>query len=199
MKKIILIASLLITVFGFAQSELPKTATDIAPLLIGEKVPNTTLKSIDGKELSILEVFKSKKTILVFFRGGWCPYCNTHLSALGEAEAELLAMGYQIVAVSPDSPKSLASTKSKDKVNYTLLSDSKNELSKAFGIAFEAPKNYEKYLSSGSEGINLSVIPVPSVFIIDINGDILFEYIAPDYKQRMTNELLLAVAKSVNN
>lgn len=195
MKKLLFASAFIVAQFSFAQIELPKEATDIAPLLIGEKVPNTSLKTIDGKSVSFFETLDKKKTILVFYRGGWCPYCNQHLSALAEAEPELIKLGYKIIAISPDSVKSLQETKSKDKVNYTLLSDSESVFSKAFGIAFEAPKNYEKYLSKGSDNVNSSIIPVPSVFILDKEGTILFEYIAPDYKHRLSNELLMAVAK----
>ncbi|HPW98757.1 MAG TPA: peroxiredoxin family protein [Flavobacterium sp.] len=195
MKKIIILLAIAFTQLSIAQNDLPKSATDIAPLLIGEKAPNTSLKTIDGKSVSFLETLDKKKTILVFYRGGWCPYCNQHLSALAEAEPELIKLGYKIIAISPDSSKSLQETKSKDEVNYTLLSDSKNNFSKAFGIAFEAPKNYEKYLLKGSDNVNSSIIPVPSVFILDKEGTILFEYIAPDYKHRLSNELLMAVAK----
>ncbi|MEZ4876586.1 MAG: peroxiredoxin family protein [Flavobacterium sp.] len=195
MKKIIILLAIAFTQLSIAQNDLPKSATDIAPLLIGEKAPNTSLKTIDGKSVSFLETLDKKKTILVFYRGGWCPYCNQHLSALAEAEPELIKLGYKIIAISPDSSKSLQETKSKDEINYTLLSDSKNNFSKAFGIAFEAPKNYEKYLLKGSDNVNSSIIPVPSVFILDKEGTILFEYIAPDYKHRLSNELLMAVAK----
>jgi len=195
MKKIIILLAIAFTQLSIAQNDLPKSATDIAPLLIGEKAPNTSLKTIDGNSVSFLETLDKKKTILVFYRGGWCPYCNQHLSALAEAEPELIKLGYKIIAISPDSSKSLQETKSKDEVNYTLLSDSKNNFSKAFGIAFEAPKNYEKYLLKGSDNVNSSIIPVPSVFILDKEGTILFEYIAPDYKHRLSNELLMAVAK----
>lgn len=195
MKKLLFASAFIVAQFSFAQIELPKEATDIAPLLIGEKVPNTSLKTIDGKSVSFFETLDKKKTILVFYRGGWCPYCNQHLSALAEAEPELIKLGYKIIAISPDSVKNLQETKSKDKVNYTLLSDSESVFSKAFGIAFEAPKNYEKYLSKGSDNVNSSIIPVPSVFILDKEGTILFEYIAPDYKHRLSNELLMAVAK----
>ena len=195
MKKIIILLAIAFTQLSIAQNDLPKSATDIAPLLIGEKAPNTSLKTIDGKSVSFLETLDKKKTILVFYRGGWCPYCNQHLSALAEAEPELIKLGYKIIAISPDSSKSLQETKSKDEINYTLLSDSKNNFSKAFGIAFEAPKNYEKYLLKGSDNVNSSIIPVSSVFILDKEGTILFEYIAPDYKHRLSNELLMAVAK----
>lgn len=195
MKKIIILLAIAFTQLSIAQNDLPKSATDIAPLLIGEKAPNTSLKTIDGNSVSFLETLDKKKTILVFYRGGWCPYCNQHLSALAEAEPELIKLGYKIIAISPDSSKSLQETKSKDEINYTLLSDSKNNFSKAFGIAFEAPKNYEKYLLKGSDNVNSSIIPVSSVFILDKEGTILFEYIAPDYKHRLSNELLMAVAK----
>ena len=198
MKKIV---SLLLLVFGCvgnAQNSLPESATDVAPLLIGEKIPNSSLQSAEGKAVAMETVLNGKRTVLVFYRGGWCPYCNLHLAALGEAEKELLALGYQIVAVSPDAPKNLKITEEKDKVNYQLFSDSKGDLIKAMGIEFEAPKKYESIIMKGSEGINNSFLPVPSVFILNSNGEIEFEYISPDYKHRISNSLLVAAAQSLN-
>lgn len=197
MKKIFSIALLAIVSFVNAQNELPKTATDISPLLIGEKIPNITLRSIDNQEVSLAALLSKKRTVLVFYRGGWCPYCNLHLAALGEAEAALLELGYQIVAISPDSPKNQKITEEKDKVNYLLLSDSEGELAKAMGIAFKAPLIYRPVLSKGSGGVNKATLPVPSVFIVNLKGEIDFEHITPDYKHRITNELLVAVAKSL--
>lgn len=181
-----------------AQSNLPSSANDISPLLIGEKVPNLSLKDTNGKSVNFSDLISSKKTILVFYRGGWCPYCNTHLNALAETESQLIAQGYQIVAISPDSPKSMMETQTKEKLNYTLLSDSGGEFAKAFGIAFQAPENYGKYLKKSSENLNTDLyIPVPSLFILNQSGTIIFEYISPDYKQRITNDLLLSVVKSL--
>lgn len=197
MKKIISLVLLVIGFAGNAQSSLPQEATDIAPLLIGEKIPNSTLKSIDGNAVSLKTVLDKKRTILVFYRGGWCPYCNLHLAALGEAEKELLDLGYQIVAVSPDAPKNLKVTEEKDKVNYLLLSDSNGELAKAMGIAFQAPDKYKSILNKGSEGVNNHFLPVPSVFIVNLDSEIEFEHITPDYKHRISNNLLVAAAKSL--
>ncbi|WP_310556865.1 peroxiredoxin family protein [Flavobacterium sp.] len=187
--------------YGFvanAQADLAKTANDVSPLLIGEVVPNITIQNIDQKDISLNEITKAKKTILVFYRGGWCPYCTVHLSAIGEAEQKLIEMGYQIVAVSPDSPKSLKNTIDDKKLNYTLLSDSKGDLARALGIAFIAPKGYDKYLSKGSDGANTTYVPVPSVFILNEKSEILFEFINPSYNTRISNEMLLAVAKTLS-
>lgn len=197
MKKIFSLALFAIVSLVNAQNELPKTATDISPLLIGEKIPDVILKSVDNQDVNLASLFSNKKTVLVFYRGGWCPYCNLHLSALGEAEAALIALGYQIIAISPDSPTSLKATVEKDKVNYFLLSDSNGKLAKTMGIAFEAPENYKSMLAKSSDGVNSSFLPVPSVFILNVNKEIEFEFITPDFKHRITNDLLIAAAKSL--
>jgi peroxiredoxin len=43
--------------------------------------------------------------ILVFYRGGWCPYCNLQLSELRLVESEAKALGYRMIAISPDRPR----------------------------------------------------------------------------------------------
>lgn len=180
-----------------AQNTVPKTALDTTPLLIGEKIPNATLKTSANTDVKISDLLKKKKTVLVFYRGGWCPYCNMHLQALAEAEKEILDLGYQIAAVSPDAPKNLKSTEEKDKVKYTLLSDSKGELINAMGIAFQVPENYKSVINANSNGENKSFLPVPSVFIVNEEGEILFEYISPNFKHRISNELLVSVLKTL--
>lgn len=198
MKKIICLALFAIGLSVHAQNDLPKQATEITPLLIGEKIPNVTLKSVENTVVNLSELIRKKRTVLVFYRGGWCPYCNAHLAALAEAEKELLDLGYQIIAISPDAPKSLKVTDDKEKLNYLLLSDSTGELSKAVGIAFQAPENYKATIAKGSDGVNNSFLPVPAVFILNTNAEIEFEHIAPNFKNRISNDLLIAVAKSLN-
>lgn len=197
MKKALFILFAAVSTVANAQNTVAKTATDIAPLLIGEKIPNSVLKSSDNTTVSLSDLIAKKKTVLVFYRGGWCPYCNLHLAALAEAEKQILDLGYQIVAVSPDSPENLKITAEKDKIKYTLLSDADGALIKEVGIAFEAPENYKSVINVHSNGVNTSFLPVPSVFVVNTNGDILFEYVSPDFKHRITAELLVSVLKTL--
>lgn len=197
MKKLLVLAFISIVGISNAQNEIPKTALEIAPLLIGEKIPAVTLLSSEGKTVNLLDIIQKQKAIVVFYRGGWCPYCNIQLAALGQNEQELLALGFQIIAVSPDAPAALLQTDQKEKLNYLLLSDSKGELSKAMGLAFQAPENYKPIITKGSEGVNTTFLPVPAVFFVDTNGLIQFEHITPDFKNRISSELLVAVAKAL--
>lgn len=198
MKKIIYLALFTIGLSVHAQNDLPKQAIEIAPLLIGEKIPNVTLKSVENTDVDLMELISKKRTVLVFYRGGWCPYCNAHLVALAEAAKELLALGYQIIAISPDAPASLKVTDHKEKLNYLLLSDSTGKLSKSVGVAFQAPENYKATIAKGSDGVNNFFLPVPAVFILNTNAEIEFEHIAPNFKNRISNNLLIVVAKSLN-
>ena len=68
-----------------------------------------------------------------------------------------------------------------DKLNYTLYSDSNFDLIKAMGLAF----------LDGDSDLN----PVPALFVVETDGTIVFEYISPNYKQRISSNLLLDVLK----
>lgn len=189
-----------IAVIGFqSYAQVADKAEDISPLLIGEIFPDVLLKSQETSEHSTLSILSEKPTIVLFYRGGWCPYCSAHLAEIQEAESEILELGYQIVAISPDTPENLTITDDKNKINYSLYSDGDGELIKAIGIAYKAPEKYGQMLSSKSGGLNEGFLPVPSAFVVDTSGKILFEYINPDYKTRLSSSLLLAVLKNLDN
>jgi hypothetical protein len=65
------------------------------------------------------------------------------------------------------------------------------------GIAFQAPENYKATIAKGSDGVNNSFFALP-VFLLNVNTEIEFEHIAPNFKNRISNDLLIAVAKSLN-
>lgn len=67
----------------------------------------------------------------------------------------------------------------------------------AFGIAYKAPESNLKNLSESSAGENPGWLPVPSVFVFDTKGTILFEYVNPNYRTRLSGNLLLAVLKEL--
>ncbi|WP_339887492.1 peroxiredoxin-like family protein [uncultured Flavobacterium sp.] len=179
-----------------SQAQIADAPENVSPLLIGEKIPNTELSGIDGKKVKTDKIF-NKKTVLVVYRGGWCPYCNNQLADMQEIESDILSLGYQIVAISPDSPSFLKETETKDKLNYALYSDSEGKFSQAIGIAFAAPEKYGKMLGKYSDDKNTSFLPVPTVYVLNEKQEIEFMYINPNYATRLKGELLLAVLKNL--
>jgi len=176
---------------------IPDKAIDVSPLLIGEKAPGAFLINVSGKGDSLSHITSLKPTVLIFYRGGWCPYCNLHLAELQGIEKDILKLGYQIVAISPDSPENLSGSVDKHKLNYQLLSDAEMKVTQAFGIAYSVPEASKERLNNASGGSNPGLLPVPSVFVLNQQGEILFEYINPDYKKRLKGSLLLSVLKEL--
>jgi peroxiredoxin len=141
-----------------------------------------------------------KPLVLIFYRGGWCPYCNLHLAELRHAEAKLIEMGYEVLFIGADLPEKLASSLQEKNISYTLLSDSKLQVSKAFGVAFRLDHNtlitYAKHGIDVKEasGEKHHMLPVPAVFVIGVDGIIRLQYVNPDYKVKShPNVLLVAV------
>lgn len=193
MKNSIFIVLTFLSFSTFAQ--IAETAEEVCPLLIGEKVPDTDITSAEGEIIRLTELVKNKPSILLFYRGGWCPFCNAHLAEVGEITTEIKNLGYQIIAVSPDSPENLQASLEEQDLDYQLFSDADGELTRAMGLAFSSPEKYGSMLSNVSGGKNPGFLPVPALFVLDTEGVILFEYISPDYKQRIAAPLLLEVLK----
>lgn len=186
------------------KNKTAKSAEDICPIKIGAEIPGAIIRTIEGKEVDIREVIKGQKSIIIFYRGGWCPYCNMHFNELQKVEDGLLKLGYKIIAVSMDSPENLRATLDKYNMKYELYSDSKANAVKEFGIAFKVDDDYINKLKSygmdleESSGETHHILPVPSVFIVDNKGIIQFEYVNPDYKVRIGGKLLFETAQFYN-
>ena len=178
------------------------SAADAKPLAVGVHAPGATLTDTEGAVVDLAATLAGKPTVLVFYRGSWCPFCNRQLAALGELEPQLLALGYQILAVSPDSAEGLKKMAGKNRLDYRLLSDRNMVASSAYGVAFRISPEIEKAYRGhgielapvpGGEGVWL---PVPAVFIVGRDGVIRFSFSNPDYKVRLANDALLAAAEA---
>lgn len=195
---------LFFSVIGFSASSanLPLTAENTCPIKVGQSLPDLTLHDIEGKAFDLNMAVAKKPTVLIFYRGGWCPYCNVHLADLRKIEGDLKEMGYQMLAISPDLPVNLKKSIEEHGLGYTLISDSKAVAATALGLAFKVDaKTYEKYLSFNinlekASGETHHALPIPAAILLDTTGMVKFVFAGPDYKTRIDNDVLLAAAKS---
>lgn len=129
-----------------------KSADSAKPIKVGEMAPNSTLKTMDNKDIELKDVLAGKPTVLVFYQGGWDNYSSKHLADIQKAQSRLMDMGYQVVAISPDKPDNLKDTKDMTKAGYMLLSDSKADALKNFGVAYHVDDmDYGKYQDAGND------------------------------------------------
>lgn len=178
-------------------------AESVCPLLPGTPAPAFTARHPDGSEYRFDPAKRDRPAVLIFYRGGWCPYCNAHLQALRHVEEELNALGFEVLFLSADRPERLAASLEEPLPGYTLLSDNAMEAAKAYGLAFRLPdETVAKYREYGidleaASGHDHHILPVPAVYLIGTDGLVHFMYANPDYQVRLRAPVLLAAAEAM--
>jgi len=174
----------------------------VRPLLPGQTVNNVCLQDINKQKICTDELFSQKPTVLIVYRGGWCPYCNVQLNQIKKVEEGIKQLGYQIIAMSPDSNKNITEQQKRENIDYQLITDNELALTKELGLAFFLDDNtamkYKDKLGVpfiDLEGDSRVALPAPAIYIIDKEGMVHFQYVNPDFRVRLNEKLLLSAAR----
>jgi peroxiredoxin len=167
-------------------------------LAVGQPAPDAAIIDIAGQPQQLASMYQSGPTLVVFYRGGWCPFCNVQLNQLSKAKAEFDARGVQLVAISVDLPSEAAKTQAKQGVPFAMCSDPKLSAHRAFNVIHEtsavegaAMKGFGIDLAAYS-GETHSSFAIPSIFLIE-GGQIRFAHIDNDYQTRPSPTQLLTI------
>lgn len=190
-----------------AGMSIADSATDVVPLKAGDDAPRFKVMDVEGKPYDFDPQNLERPVVIITFRGGWCPYCNMHLSELRNVLPEIQAMGIDVLFLSGDRPEILYKSLKQDTqdsiagLGYTILSDADAQAGVAFGIAFRASdQTIQRRLEKGedigdSSMLRHGVLSVPAVYAIDTDGKIHFSFVEPDYKVRLPADDMLAAVK----
>ena len=124
------------------------------------------------------------------------------MSQLEEIKDQIDALGYQLIMISPDSPDKIKETINSHHFSPLFLSDSKVAAAISFGIAFQVDSETLELLSEYGIDLNAAsgeghhVLPVPAVFILSSDGTVSFEYVNPNFTERLNRKVLLAAAET---
>src|SRR5260370_24173323 len=165
---------------------------------VGQKVPDGRVLDLGGKPVTLSSLYAKGPILLVFYRGGWCPYCNFQIRELTTAFPEYQKRGVTPVAVSVEKPDEEAKTKATDSVSFPVLSDSDLALIEPFHVVHKVEGKELEMM--GKYGVNLEsasgrthhVIAIPSLFLIDRNGVVRWAHSDPTYTVRPTTAQILA-------
>jgi peroxiredoxin len=190
---------------------IAETAEDVTPVQVGQKAPRFDVKTVDGEVFTFESENLDRPAMLVTFRGGWCPFCNMHLSELRTVMPEINALGVDILFLSGDRPEMLYASlrqetqESIDGLDYTILSDADANAAIALGVAFKiSSKTIERRNMKGDDIEDSSMtlhgtLPVPAIFAVGTDGIISFAYVNPDYKVRLPADEVLQAANELVN
>lgn len=189
-----------------ATADLENNAAATLALQPGDIAPDFILPNVDGRCVRLYSELKRGPVVLVFYRGGWCPYCNIHLRGFQKMLAEFHAAGAQVVAISPQLPDESLTTREKDELAFPVLSDVGLNTARAFGVAFELPKplldlyaDFEVMLEeiNGEEGAK--ELPMPATFVIRADRSIAYAHVEADFTRRAEPSEVLHLVRELEN
>lgn len=170
----------------------------------GDPAPPFALPNVHGRTIDSAGLLAKGPLIVVFYRGGWCPYCNLELRAYQRALPDIRTRGASLVAISPETPDGALGAKEKNALEFEVLSDAGNKAAAAFGLVHDVPPElralYAKWRLdlprfNGRPG-DWS-LPLPGTFVIAPAGTILLAHADSDYRIRLEPSDALAALDRV--
>jgi peroxiredoxin len=169
-------------------------------LKVGDRAPAVVLENANEAIVDVNMLLKKGPVIVIFYRGGWCPYCNLELRAYQAMLPDFAAAGASLVAISPERPGDTVSTAEKNALTFEVLSDVGQNVGRAFGLVYE----FTEELKRAYQGFSLDIparngtpdqwaLPVAATYVIDRDGSIVYAYTDVDYRDRADPRDVLAV------
>ena len=173
-------------------------------ITVGARLPDAELVDPHGATTSLYAALGDRLSVLVFYRGAWCPYCNIAPNTYqAELVPELSERGVGLVAISPQTPDGSLSIQEKHELTFTVLSDPGNQVATAVGI-LTGPSD-EARAAQLQLGLDLTAVnadgttglPMPTTIIVDADHVIGWIDVHPDYSTRSEPAEILAAVDAL--
>lgn len=161
-----------------------------APPAVGEKAPDFTLTSAEGKMVKLSELHAKGPVALVVLRGfpGYqCPFCQRQVQEFLQQAEGFAAAGAQVVFVYPG-PQEQLDAKAKEFLSsktlpgsFTMLLDPGYSFTTLYSLRWDAPRE----------------TAYPSTFLIARNGMVFYSQIAKLHGGRTSAATMLGYMKSL--
>jgi peroxiredoxin len=173
--------------FSFlACSTLQSSGSGTSPsITAGKKIPDLAFLDTQGNQIQLYPLLqRANRTVLVFYRGYWCSYCQEQFVGLRAELSEFKEQGTQVIGVSVDEPDLMAEfgrnvekqywygTRKETKKSpegpvsdspFLLLSDPSREGIQKLGIAENHPR--------------FGLVARPTTILLDKEGQVLWLYL----------------------
>ncbi len=158
----------------------------------GDMAPDFTLRDQHDAVFSLSDALTRGPAVVLFVRGGWCPFCAITLRAYDRVRAALLREGASLVAISPATVQNVKASADREFLRYQLLSDTALKVSTTYGLVWEPDPALRKvYLKLGHDvpRINDTAdwrLPIPAGYVIGQDGIVHACRVSPSVTGRLS-------------
>ena len=140
------------------------------PLSPGDAAPDFTLPNSENERVSLAS-FRGQPVVVLFFPLAFTSVCTEEMCAMRDNLAQYNGSGAQVLGISVDSPFTLAQFKSKEDLNFPLLSDFNKDAARAYDVLYE-------------DFFGLRGVAKRSAFVVDADGKIAYAEVLEDAGQQ---------------
>lgn len=157
----------------------------------GDLIALPILTTTDDHPIDLLQTAAGRPVVLIFYRGGWCPYCNTTLRAYEEARDRIEAAGGTLIAVTPEVPEFATETARSTALRFPVAVDRGNRFAKSLGLVFALPDELRPlYLELGIDvpahnGDGSHELPLPATYVLAPSGRVTWAHVDADFTRRV--------------
>lgn len=158
-------------------------------LPVGAKIPGFNLRSLSGEMVSSETLLANGPLVIVFIRGGWCPYCILEMQAW-QRHYEASFESFNIVAISPEIPEYTSQVKQENNIGFPILIDENMDYAEKLGLIWQLDEEMKALLLKWNIDLTERTqekqfqLPVPATFVIGQDHTIHFRFIEEDYTLR---------------
>lgn len=173
-------------VYAYWYSDLGRTG---GVIVVGSTLPEFSLRAIDGTWVGSSSMV-GRPTIMIFFRGNWCPLCMAQIREIAARYQELGRLGVRVALVSPQPHDQTIALAKSYVVNFQFLTDVGNAAARKLGIAapWGVPLGMQM-LGYDSESV------LPTVVITDAAGRVVWTHETDNYRIRPEPDTFLEVLR----
>lgn len=167
MKTIILITALIMTAIF--------NTTAQQGLSVGDKAPQFKATADDGTTWDAGDYLGKDFLVVYFYPGALTGGCTKQACAYRDRQQDLQAADVTVVGISGDKVENLRLFKQAENLNFTLLSDEKGEISKAFGVPTGAGGSLKKVVDGKEYEVSRDFSTKRWTFVVDKDGRIIYK------------------------
>jgi peroxiredoxin len=151
----------------------------------GDKAPDFSLRATDKSVIKLSEQ-RGKNVVILFFPFAFTGVCTKELCYMRDSLAQYEKLDAHILAISVDSPFTLAKWKEEQGFNFPMLSDFNKTVSKKYDSLY-------KEFAMGLKGVSKR-----SAFVVDKQGIIRYAEVLENAGEMPNFDSLEAILKSLN-
>ena len=163
--------------------------TPSSALSVGLTLPDDLPFVEHGRGPIAASELRGRPTVLLFYRGNWCPLCMAQIGEIAELWREVEALGAQVALVSPQDEGHTRKLAARHGVAFRYLRDEKLEAARRLGIV--NPDG----TPAGMIGYDGDTV-LPTLVVTDAEGRIVYADQTDNYRVRPTPDTVLGALRA---